>query len=77
MQRRFLTDMETEAKTNGYYSLPSQYAEAITLARHGVWDYRSMRSTPYWIMKRVQFVWLLDSLSEEKQNKDRERAAKG
>lgn len=69
--------METEAKANGYYSLPSQYEEAITLAQHGVWDYRTIRRTPFWIMKRVRFVWQLDRLAEEKQAKDRERALKG
>lgn len=66
-----------EAKANGYYSLPSQYAEASILARNGVWDYRTMRTTPHWIMKRVYFVWHLDNLAQDKQNKDRERAAKG
>lgn len=77
MRKPFLTDMETEAKTNGYYSLPSQYNEAVNLARHGLWDWKTMRSTPYWIMKRVQFVWTLDALAKEKQQKDAERAAKG
>ena len=69
--------MEIEAKANGYYSLPAQYAGASILAHNGVWDYRTMRSTPYWIMKRVYFVWYLDNLAQDKQNKDRERAAKG
>lgn len=68
--------METEAKTNGHYSLPAQYEEAMTLARHGAWDYMSLRATPYWLMERVRFIWKLDSLAQEKQMADIERNRK-
>lgn len=66
--------METEAKVNGYYSLPSVYTDAENLAHHGNWDWVNLRMTPYALMQRVRFVWHLDYLCKEKENADMERA---
>lgn len=65
--------MRTEAKANGYYSLPSIYSNAEILANRGIWDWYTLQMTPYWLMQRVRFIWELDALCKEKQNNDLER----
>ena len=65
--------METEAKANGRYTLPPQFADAMALATHGSWDIFTLRATPHSLVERVRFIWHLNNLIQEKENADMER----